>query len=265
MNSTTVAPSAPVKAARSRRRFLAAAGITTLALSLTACGSTADTTGHPAAAPTPPAATAPVTHPAANVAALTQQQLQSAAVTTSDVAGQQMGVLPMTDSPIEQSDTRVQPSTCEALASAWEGGGPNFPSTGAVDLKIMEGNSGQSGTAHLMHLASYDSATATRLLDSIATAAGSCSSYTLPDPSGPIHETITPVASPQFGDQAVAWHAVLTGTSGQRYVSTVTVVRVGGTVINAVELANNLSSADQLPTTSSFLLAAQINKLRAVS
>ncbi|WP_042380028.1 hypothetical protein [Streptacidiphilus melanogenes] len=265
MHSSTLDHATNIRGTRSRRRILTAAGITALALSVAACGAAAHTTGSAAAPHSPPAATAPVTHLAANVAALTQQQLQSAAVTTSDVAGQQMGVLPMTDSPIEQSNTRVQPSTCEALASAWEGGGPDYPSTGAVDLKVMEGNSGQSGTAHLMHLASFNGTTATKLLNAIATAAGSCSSYTLPDPSGPIHEAITPIAAPQYGDQAVAWHAVLTGTSGQRYVSTVTVVRVGGTVINAVELANNLSSADQLPTTSAYLLNAQIAKLRAVS
>ncbi|MEZ0070274.1 hypothetical protein ABIA32_006326 [Streptacidiphilus sp. MAP12-20] len=232
---------------RSLTRPILAAAVALLALGTTSCGSSAHTATTGASSPVTHPAAAPSPHPVANVNPLTQHQLQNAALTTSDVAAQQMGVLPMTDSPIGQSTVHVRPTTCAALASAWEGGGPDYPATAGVDLKVLEANSGQSGTAHLMHLSSYTGATAAKLLNAVATAAGSCTSYTLPDPSGPIHEVITPIASPQYGDQAVAWHAVLTGTSGQRYFATVTVVRVGGTVINAVELSNSVTTADQLP------------------
>ncbi|MEY9961767.1 hypothetical protein [Streptacidiphilus sp. MAP5-52] len=237
-----------------RLRSLLLTTTTALVLALSACSTAGTPTTH---------ATSPANRPTTPPAPLTQAQLTKAAIGTADVQSLHMGVAAVTaDNTVISSGTlRVHPDQCQPLMDAWQGGQPDYNATAAEDLKILEADATGPAAVHFLHLAAYPSTTAQAYLDALTTATGHCTAYDQPDTDGPIHVTITP-DQVALGDQSTAWHAVLTN-SGKSFYAAITVVRVGNSVVTAVELSDSVTAPEQLPLTNPDLLAAQIGKLRS--
>ena len=164
------------------------------------------------------------------------------------------------DALIADGTVRAQPTTCQPITDAWQGGAPEYTATAFLDRSVLEADSTVTAT-HDLHLAAYPGTTAKAFMDALTHAASTCTSFTQPDTEGQIHQAITPLST-NLGDQSVAWYSAMTN-GGQTIYATVTVVRVGSSVITALELSDAVKSADQLPPTNSALISAQINKLRS--
>ncbi|MEY9840620.1 hypothetical protein [Streptacidiphilus sp. EB103A] len=247
---------------RLTRTLLTATTIGALALGAAACQSTpASHSDHPATG-THTASSQPAQRPVTSLPAATQAQLDAAAVTSDDVAALRMGVSPVDadNALIATGTVRAQPSNCQPLTDVWQGGAPEYTATASLERSVLEADATVTST-HTLHLAAYPGATALAFMNALTHAAATCSTYTQPDTEGEIHEVITPISS-SLGDQSVAWYSSMTNGS-KTFYATVTVVRVGSSVITAVELSDAVKSAEQLPPTNSSLLSEQINKLRS--
>jgi hypothetical protein len=190
----------------------------------------------------------------------TQTQLDTATLTTADVAGAHMTAHPPMPHSAAISAEATQPlpkGECAPIATAWQAGEPAFPSSASTDVELNPRN--DTSTVLSVHLGAYTRTHAHDYLSALASALRTCQRYTERDLQRTLRRQHITALHLSAGDEAVAWQQESVTSDGGTWFLSVAVVRVGSTVITAV-LDRDSSTA--VPLIGTAVLDTQIRKIR---